>query len=191
MTTSGQLLLLVAPLVGVVAFAGTQISCNWILHGQRLLIGFFLGLLLGWCAQLAATAVGLSHPELSWSDRFGRGLVNQFTYLALADGYIHFVNIMICSLRLRVLHELLENGEGLSVGGILARYNSKELVAARIQRLRNSGRLDYANGRYYTRFTTLLLLGRLYHLLKIVLLGRPPTKMSAETAPAPGRDTND
>ena len=184
MTTSDQLLLLVAPIVGLLTFAVTQIGYNWLMRGRRLLIGFFLGLLTGWIVQLFCTSSALIGGDVAWWDRCGLGLVNQFTYLALADGYIHFVNIMICSLRLRVLHELLTTEEGLSVSGILARYNARELVEARLERLRGSGRLAYAEGRYYTRFTTLLTLARFYRLLKLVLLGRRPTKMSDQVQPS-------
>ena len=177
LTPGAYVLLLVAPALGVAGFMLTQLLYNWLRKGNRVLPGFLLGLLAGWMVQLVVTIGVLSRSGMGWNDAAGLGLVNQFIFLALADGYIHFVNIMICSLRLRVLHELLVTPAGLTEEEILSRYNARQLVEMRLERLRGSGRVHFENGRYYTRFTLLLLLGRLYRWLKILLLGKRPSRM--------------
>ncbi len=176
-----MLQVVVAPLVGVAAYMVVHIAMNWITRGRRLLCGFVLGVLVGWAVQLAVSFWGVLAAAVSRWDAAGLLLVNQFTYLAIADLYSHFVNIQIASLRVRVLHELASAPDGLTSQQLLQRYNAADIVRSRLTRLTGTNHLRRDGDRYYTRFSTMLLLAQFYQLLKWIVLGKSSQSAQAQT----------
>ena len=166
--------LLFAPIIGVVACGLSHLAYNWLTRGRWLPVGFLFGIFAGLVVQLVTSLVALHHKGMSLGDTAALTTLNLFTYLAVADGYVHSVNIMISSLRIRVLHELLVSNVGLTESDLLSRYNARKVVETRLRRLTEGGHLREEEGRFFLtpKARPVLLLGHIYSLLKTVLLGK-------------------
>ena len=103
---------------------------------------------------------------------FGNLAANLATYAFLSYGYFHFVNLGETGRRIRLLRELYETPDGLTLGQLLSRYNTKEIVALRLARLINNGQVILENGRYRTGRPMMASIARVIVLLKKIILGR-------------------
>jgi hypothetical protein len=165
-------LIVLAPIVGLCADVFVHIAASWITAGKRvlgcLLSGIGAGLLttFGVCLVAAGRSSTLDWAALTVFDLVA--------YLALAYGYLNFVNLNIASLRIRVLQELRASPEGLSRAGILKLYDARSLVDARIRRLTQGNQIRVREGRFYTRPSFLLAVARGINLMKFVVLGKRP-----------------
>ncbi len=169
------IIVVAAPLIGLATYIVTHIAWNWSTSGKRLLLGFLVGFAAGFIAQIGVSLWALRQGQISWIDGAGFLLVNQFTFLALSDGYIHSINILICSLRVRVLHELLVSEDGLREEDLLDRYNARHVVESRIERLTGSDQMRFEQGRYFTKLSSMLLIAKFYQILQLILLGQTST----------------
>ncbi len=86
--------------------------------------------------------------------------------------YFHFINLGETARRIRLVRELYESPAGLSETELLQRYNSREILAARMARLLGSGQLVSRGGRYFTGKPAVLLMARTIMLLKLVIIGK-------------------
>ncbi len=73
--------------------------------------------------------------------------------------------------RIRILTELADAGNGLSLGEILGRYGSKDIIDRRLARLINSGQIRCENGRCYTGNVTVLAMAGFLAAAKRVIFG--------------------
>ncbi|MEK6683024.1 MAG: hypothetical protein AABY79_13800, partial [Nitrospirota bacterium] len=73
---------------------------------------------------------------------------------------------------IRILRELYDSKEGLSLEEILQRYNAKEIVEKRISRLINNGQVLYKDGRYFIGSPVMLMISRIIVTMKLLLLGK-------------------
>lgn len=96
--------------------------------------------------------------------------VNIITYSALSYCYFHFVNLGETARRVRILRELYDSKEGLSMKEILERYNAKEIIEIRMKRLINNGQVVVRNGRYYIGGGAVLFMARVIDAMKSMLL---------------------
>lgn len=105
---------------------------------------------------------------------FGAELLpSLFSYAALGYCYFHFINLGETARRIRLVRELAEAGpSGLTKEELLSRYNSGELVEARLGRLLSNSQVVEKYGRYYLGGPALLLMARALLLLKKLILGR-------------------
>lgn len=94
------------------------------------------------------------------------------TYVALGYCYFHFLNLGETARRIRILRELYDFPEGLSMGDILSRYNAKIIIDARIKRLIDSGQITLKDGRYHIGFPVMLLMAGIMLFMKSLILGR-------------------
>lgn len=93
-------------------------------------------------------------------------------YAALGYCYFHFVNLGETARRVRILRELIEAREGLAEDEILARYNAKQIVTMRIDRLLHNGQIVEQEGRYIVGKPFMLLIARGMTWLKRFLLAK-------------------
>ncbi len=91
-------------------------------------------------------------------------------YVSLGYCYFHFVNLGETARRVRILRELADSKEGLSLEGILERYNAEEIVRRRLGRLSDKVQIIYRNGRYYIGKPVILWVSRFISALKAFLL---------------------
>ncbi|MFA5337137.1 MAG: hypothetical protein WC330_02235 [Candidatus Omnitrophota bacterium] len=94
------------------------------------------------------------------------------TYGALSYCYFHFINLGETARRIRLLRELMDSKDGLSVSEILEHYNAKEIIEKRLGRLIKSGQIIYRDGRYYIGKPIMLLIASIIVKLKLIILGK-------------------
>lgn len=93
-------------------------------------------------------------------------------YSSLGYCYFHFINLGETARRIRILRELYESKGGLSMEGILEKYNASEILTKRIDRLINNGQIVYKDGRYYIGNSLMLNIAKIITGMKIMLLDK-------------------
>ena len=132
--------------------------------------GFWLGLFV----VLVSETVFMLLEVKVLSDLIALSMANLAVYLLISFSYFAFINLGVSSLRVRLLDELGRSTEGLSMSEILERYNSREIIKNRVEKLEKIGQLIRKDGRYYVGRSTALLMVKTLELLKFVVLDRKP-----------------
>jgi len=99
---------------------------------------------------------------------------NLVAYLFIAFSYFAFINLGVSSLRVRLLDELWQSKDGLSMSEILKKYSSREIVKNRIEKLEKGGQLQLRGDRYYLGESLALLMVKILEFLKFIVLRRKP-----------------
>jgi hypothetical protein len=168
-------LVVAAPVIGLAAYCVSQIVVARLSPGaspyRSLSLGFMCGLLVmgglvGWAVLQMAVPT---------ADRLGYAVLDLLTYLALAFGYFNFVNLTVASLRIRLLEELLEAGGMLPADALMAAYDSRQVVAIRLERLIRGGHLVENAGRLHIGRLPFLIVARIFDGLRWVIIGRGRT----------------
>lgn len=94
------------------------------------------------------------------------------TYFCLGYVYFHFINLGETARRIRLLRELYDSKEGLNLEEILSRYNAKEIIQKRINRLIDSRQIILKDDKYYIANPIMLLTSKFILMLKLILLGK-------------------
>jgi hypothetical protein len=138
--------------------------------------GLLVSVLVG-----AAAVAGLLGPSLADDltqvpglDAWAAVVAALAAYVLLAYGYaIGFFNIGESARRIRLLIELEGAGpRGLTLAELLAVYNARMIVEARLQRLLSGGQIVERSGRYYLQSRVMLGAAKALVLLKVLLLCR-------------------
>jgi hypothetical protein len=165
---------LVVPWVGV-----KMVFVCHLLLARRTRLGFLESLLsaIGIGTALAAAlqlVVTLIVYPLPAPDAAGYAIVNIIIYLALLYIYINFVNMGETARRVRLLRELSAVAQGLSREELLARYNAREIVTKRLERLCATGQVVRGSDGLFKarRGSAMLRTARVLRAAKILLLGR-------------------
>ena len=127
---------------------------------KAIIIGFGIGITL------------LIVIEFLLADTFNSVFANILTYSCLGYCYFHFVNLGETARRIRILRELADSRQGLSIEGLLKVYNSKEILDKRIARLVKNGQIKYSDGRYYIGKPIMLLFAKIIIAMKLFILGK-------------------
>ena len=102
-------------------------------------------------------------------------LTNLLIYTALGYGYFSFINLIVSSMRIRILMELYESKDGLSQKEIFMMYNGKEQFENRLNRLTQNGQILHQEGKYYLGETTMLIISKIVSIIKLIILGKKPS----------------
>jgi hypothetical protein len=158
-------ILAVAPLVGVFADAIGQVVVSHATAriGMSIIIGFTLGLL----STIVCTALGSAGLQLP--DAVAAWFISLGAFVALAVCFWAFINLNITSLRIRVLRELLHDGN-TSFGAMAERYSTDEMLSRRLDRLLNGKQVRCDAGRYYLKSTAILMLVHLVDAARAVAI---------------------
>ncbi len=166
---SGEWILTVAPVVGLVANVSTQLASVRILHG-KLAASIIAGFVCGIAATFALNVLGLAQMpphRTAAADEWCVGLV---TYLALAFGFFAFLNLNITSLRIRVLRAVLRAGGSMDMNVLLNEYTPDERLHRRLERLENGGQICLEGDRWRLKSRLLLALARSVEALRVFIL---------------------
>lgn len=101
----------------------------------------------------------------------GGSIEDFFVYAMLSYGYFHFVNLGESARRVRLLREMEAAGAGLTAGEVFKRYNAREILDRRLERLLGSGQVKERDGRLFISNPVMLLSARIIRSLKGLLLG--------------------
>lgn len=138
-------------------------------------IGVVLSLFLGFVAGAGLLAVGelmvtLRGPGLI-SDSLGLAAANGVLFVCLWYFYFHFINIGEASLRIRVLREA-ERCSGQPLDALLAVYNVRTVVTARMERLVRDGQLILEGERFRPGKSRMVIVAKAFSFLRWLLLGQ-------------------
>ncbi len=134
---------------------------------NSLLISFLLGILGVLFIELYCLK-----QRLSVAEYLPGFFVNIITYSALSYCYFHFVNLGETGRRIRILRELYEAKNGLSLEEILSLYNARDVLKIRLARLLGNGQIMLRNGRYYIHRPIMLLMARAIMVMQLILMGK-------------------
>ena len=140
----------------------------------RFKMGFFFsfvgGFILGIGNLILLTIYGsnlFETEKLGWFS-----LVNFVAFMAF---YYHYFVFAVCartSLRIRILAEIVKTGDGISLSAILDRYQTSEIIEARLKRLLQSGQVVEKSERYWIGKPWMLNIAKLLFWQKRFILGR-------------------
>lgn len=145
------------PISGLIINAITQVlSCRYF-KKLGLLKSAYLGFISGFIVMLILdTSIFIT---------------NWVIYFLLGYCYFHFLNLGETSRRIRILRELYDSKEGLSLDELLIRYNAKEIFEKRMSRLLNNAQIIYRDGVYYIGSPIMLLIARVMAIIKLIIVG--------------------
>ncbi|MFH0753291.1 MAG: hypothetical protein V2A70_01850 [Candidatus Omnitrophota bacterium] len=162
----------VDPLLGLVVNVLIQMTVFKFDHRRRLLRSIIIGFMAG----LAVISIVdpfiffMSHKPLL--ERAAVVLVHLMTYGFLGYCYFHFINMGETARRIRLLRELYDAPEGLTQAEILFRYNAKEMVRMRLDRLLNTHQIVLRDERLYIASHVMLLMSKGVLWMKTLILGK-------------------
>lgn len=137
-----------------------------------LLKSIFLGFLTGAFIIIFGEIYTVFTASLPLRDFISILIVNVITYSALGYCYFHFINLGETARRIRILREIYDSNDGLTVQEILNEYNAKQMIDVRLSRFLNNGQVLHKNGRYYVGNPTMLLIAKIIVGMKSILLGK-------------------
>lgn len=163
---------LVIPVMGLGVNVLTQVLVfrNFVKIGllKSEYIGFLAGVLAAFLVELYVLHLQ-AMPVIHSAAIFVSNLV---IYSSLGYVYFHFVALGETARRIRILRELYDARDGLSLEQILQRYNAKEIFENRINRLIQNGQIILRKDSYYIGNPSMLLITRIIIIFKSVILGR-------------------
>jgi len=134
---------------------------------RSVFLGFFMGQVFVFAIELFAHS---NYFEPVLMEFLGYYLANVIIYSFLWHGYFAFIGLGGSARRSRILRELSEVPEGLSMKEILEKYNARDMVNFRVSRLLNSGQVVLKDERYFTGKPTILHIARLVLFMKQMIL---------------------
>lgn len=160
------------PVLGLMLNVIIQVICFRFIQRLGLLKTVFFGFFAGMLSVLMIDLYIFFAASGRFTDFFMIFAANFITYASLGYCYFHFINLGETARRIRILREIYDSKDGLSMEEILQRYNSKEIVDKRISRLVNNRQVIYKNGRYYIGSPIMLMITKIIVAMKLLLLGR-------------------
>ncbi len=160
------------PVLGLMINVIVQVICSRFIQSFGLLKTVFLGFFVGMLSVLMIEFYIFFATSAHFTDFFMMFTASFITYASLGYCYFHFINLGETARRIRILREIYDFKDGLTMEEILQRYNSKEIVDKRLSRLINNGQVIYKNGKYHIGSPIMLMITRIIVAMKMLLLGR-------------------
>lgn len=174
-------MLTAAPLLGLAVNVVIQLGLGRLRlgvgHVRRQFVSFSCGLL----ATALALALLLPPARLAAWDRAGYAALHGLSYIFLGFLFFNVINLNISSLRIRMLKEYLaQHPRPLSDDILRQKYNVRDMVTARLERLARGRQIDHRDGRYYVRRGAVVLIGHFFARLRALLLpSRPESSLGS------------
>lgn len=159
---------IIIPIVGLAVNVIVQILSFRYFVRQSLMRSIIFGFISGLCGVILLAA-GI--PAGIKSGFWDVMILHVLSYIALGYCYFHFINLGETALRIRIMRELREAPQGLSLDELLARYGTKEIIDRRISRLQRNGQIIAKGNKYYLRSPTMLIMAKSILALRYILLG--------------------
>lgn len=164
-------IVVLAPVVGLATYCIFQIAVARLASDRSPYYSLAIGFMCGLGAVLAVASWAASCLAVVVVDRVAYLLLDIVTYLALAFGYFNFVNLTVASLRIRLLEEIQESGGGLPRGALMKNYDSRQVVAIRLDRLVRGGHLMDKDSRLHSGRLSFLIVARIFDGLHWFIIG--------------------
>jgi hypothetical protein len=156
------------PLISLFFNVGIQIIGFIFFPQFGLLNSVFMGFIFGFLNLL----IFEYYISASTNSFIANLITNIIIYVALGYCYFVFINLGETARRIRILRELFDAPEGLSLDEILRRYNAQEIIERRLQRLLKNNQIIVKNDIYYIGKPIVLWMARIVVAFKFILLGK-------------------
>lgn len=160
------------PIIGLASNVLVQICIARYIPKTGLMKSIFLGFFAGFLTFVLLECHICSAQAFANKEAISVFIVHSIAYIFLSYGYFHFINLGETARRIRILRELNNSNNGLTLEEILRRYNARTIVDVRITRLVNNRQIVVKNGRYHIGKPIMLLAAKFLMVLKFVLLGK-------------------
>jgi hypothetical protein len=161
-----------ASVIGLAVNVICQIFLFRLLSQFGLLKTIFLGFGIGFLIVVGIELVCYEYIVMDGKDFFFLALTNLITYAALGYNYFHFLNLGETGRRIRIVRELFESEQGLTRNELLHRYDSREIIKKRLNRLLHNGQVRSENSRYYIDRSMMLMIVKIILILKWLIFGK-------------------
>ena len=161
-------------IIGLVINSVVQILGVRYVTGLTYFKSIIFGFLCGFIFILIFDLLSILNASVVSIDLLTISIMNLMTYSLFWLCYFAFINTGVSALRIRMLRELYDSPDGLTMDEILLRYNSKEIIERRINRLENNKQIKYNNGRYYVIKSITLAMVLIKEVLTFIVLNRKP-----------------
>ncbi|MBY0522095.1 MAG: hypothetical protein K2R98_01775 [Gemmataceae bacterium] len=138
----------------------------------------------GFVGGTVASVLALLEMQSPAADVVVLLLFNALIYLALSYGYFNFIQLNVSSLRIRMLHELSVNAQGLSEQKLLDLYNEREMLEYRLARLVQGQQIAERRGRLYFRRSAVYAIALVIDFCKRLVVGRRIRDAYTPSSPA-------
>jgi len=167
-----SLLQALSPAIGLIINISTQFFAFRYLSRLTLLKSLFLGFGIGVVAMFALEFYLCFYLATSARDSLCVVIVNTVIYSLFGYFYFTFINLGETARRVRILRELHDSEQGLTLAEILERYNAKDMVVKRLKRLLDNHQIILRDGKYYIGSPIMLLIAKTMIIMKQILLGK-------------------
>ena len=158
------------PIVGLIVNSIIQIFFLRNLNGQAYFKSIKTGFLCGAISILIFEVIFIIIKFEISINHISYLIMNFLTYALFGLCYFICINISVSAIRIRLLKELNDSFEELTLDKILIRYNSKEIINRRIKKLENNQQITCINQRYYTKKSITLFMIFVKELLSVIIL---------------------
>jgi len=166
-----QIIELFIPLVSFFINIVIQLSINKFNKNCGLLKSELYGFVIGLLFQIFFE-VYYNYLSFIYRDTMLIVIANIIIYCCLGYCYFHFVNLAITARRIKILRLLYAHNKGLTYHDILNKYDAKEMIDNRIDRLIGSGQINIYDGRFIIGNSTMLFISKIILLLKMLIIGK-------------------
>lgn len=163
MSCTNELLLAISPVIGLSFNVLAQVLLFRYRFIGSLLKSIFAGFIVGIFTINLIIVFANPEPLLPVL------ILNLFTYGSLGYGYFHFINLGETARRIRILREFRESNS-MTEGELSSRYNAKEMIDRRVDRLLASGQIIQTDSELKLGRKSVLFMAQVINLLKIVTL---------------------
>jgi hypothetical protein len=146
------------------------LGCRYVKR-LSLLISAFFGYGIGLVCLLITQLSLCWWQQISFSEFSALLIVSFIIYSVLSHWYFIFITLLETAIRTRLIIELSKSQEGLTEEELLARYDSRELIEIRIERLVRNGQIIYNGEKYYPGKPGLVLYGKFSELMNRIVPG--------------------
>lgn len=161
------------PAIGLLACVAVHVLVSRAAPAFPRLHGVIVSVVAGFAAVVALVLLYARRAAGSPLEDSGTAVAWAVAYLALAYTYVFgFFNLSESARRVRLLVELRAAGaRGLALEEILAAYNARMIVEARLGRMLAGAQITERDGRYVIRQSLMLTVAKILVMGKLVLLG--------------------
>jgi hypothetical protein len=163
------------PLIALLVYVITQVLIFRYVSKLGLLKSQYLGFVIGFFGLLLFEyCYFLIHPTVR-KELIAIFIMNLITYISLGYCYFHFINLGETARRIRILRELYNSANGLSMEEIITVYNASEILDRRINRLIKNKQIICRDGKYFINKGLVLFMARVMIGGKLLLFGKRRT----------------
>ena len=152
------------PIIALLTNIAGQVLLFRFFFRSKMLVSIFIAFFLGFFV--------FSCFDFFEKKPFAVFLIHLLTYGSLSYCYFHFINLGETARRIRILRELKNSSNGLTLNEIFKNYSSEEIIERRFSRLIGSQQVIFKNNRYYIGRPMMYLIARILAALKYLLLGK-------------------